>query len=176
MNKKERDSRRKTGQTVGRILGIELFEDTRIQRIAVIPAHYAAVGIPGCEIDDGHADFPLADLDQPDAANTTVMIVILRLHPGEPMTGAYQFRYHHRDSVSPADGLDLKRRWHFCLDDQKDPDKLIAQVTALLPIVQVPTILDASNLDVTEAFNAYKTMPFSFFQPTINETETVTNR
>jgi hypothetical protein len=113
MNKKERDSRRKTGQTVGRILGIELFEDTRIQRIAVIPAHYAAVGIPGCEIDDGHADFPLADLDQPDAANTTVMIVILRLHPGEPMTGAYQFRYHHRDSVSPADGLDLKRRWHF---------------------------------------------------------------
>ena len=53
---------------------------------------------------------------------------------------------------------------------------MIAQLTALLPIVQVPTILDASNLDVTEAFNAYKTMPFSFFQPTINETETVTNR
>ena len=162
MKKKERDSRLKTDQAVSRILGMELFEDTRIQRIAVIPAHFTAVGIPGCEIDNGDADFPLADLDQPDAPNATVMIVILRRHPGEPMTGAYEFRYHHPDSVSPAYGLDLTRCRHFCLDDQRDPDKLIAQLTALLPIVQVPTILDASNLDVTEAFNAYMAMPLSF--------------
>ena len=159
METKERDSRLKTDQAVGGILGIELFEDTRIERIAVILAHFAAVGIPGCEIAKGDADFPLADLDRPDAANTTVMIVILRLHPGEPRTGAYQFRYHHRDWVSPADDLDLKRRRHFYLDEQEDPDKLIARMAASLPIVREPTILDVSDLDMMGAFNVFKTLP-----------------
>lgn len=163
-----RESRLKTGQAVGSILGIELFADTQILRIAVIPAHFLRVGTPDCKIADGDVDFPLADLDQPDAPNTTVMIVLLRLHPGEPMTGAYQFRYHHRDSVSPADGLDLKRVRYFDFDKQGDPDTMIAGGAALLPTVGEPTILDVGHLDVAAALNAFKAMPFAFLRPTIN--------
>src|SRR4051812_36235150 len=105
MKKKKRHARLKTDQTAGHFLGIELFKDTRIERVAVIRARFAAVAMPGEEIAIGDANFPLANLDLPHAANTTIIVVILRLHPGEPMTGAFQFRYHHRDAVSPADDL-----------------------------------------------------------------------
>jgi hypothetical protein len=156
----------KTGQVVGSILGIELFGDTRILRIAVIQAHYVSVGTPDFEVAEGDADFPLANVDQPDAPNTTVTIVFFRLHPGEPMTCAIEYRYHHRDSVSPANELDLTRRW--CGGKEGDPDTMIAEAAALLATVREPTVLDVSHLDVAEALNVFKTTMFAFLRPTIS--------
>ena len=144
MKRTKRKSRPKTGQAVVSILGIELFADTQILRIAIIGAHFQAVG---------DVDFPLADLDQPDAPNATVMIMFFRLHPGEPMTGAVLFHFHHRDSISPDYGLDLNRLY-YC-DTQVDPDMMIAESTAFLPTVGTPTILDVSHLNVVEAFEAF---------------------
>ena len=159
-----RESRRKTDRVVT-LLGIDLFADTQILRFAFISAHFLAVGNP--EVADSDVDFPLADLDQPDAANTTVTIMFVRLHPGEPMIGRYQFRYHHRDSVSPHDGLDLKHR--FRSNRQGDPDTMIAELAAELPTVREPMILDTGHLDVAAALDAFNATPFVFLRPPTKE-------
>jgi hypothetical protein len=165
MKNKKRESRLTTHDWMGSTLGIDLYEDTKIERMVVIPVHFTAVQKPFFEINDGGADFPLADLDRPHAPNTTVTIVFLRLHPGEPITGAYQFRYHHRDSV---DELDLKRRYRFSLAPEDDPDTVIADLIGFLPIVGEPAILDLSDLDVTEAMETFAAMPFNIVRPRIS--------
>jgi len=81
-----RTSGLKITQAVTQILGIELFTDSQILRVAVFTARYRAVGSADFKIADGDEDFPLADLDHPGVPNATIMMVALRLHPGEPIT------------------------------------------------------------------------------------------
>src|ERR1700752_2450838 len=103
-----RTSRLKTAGAMGQILGIEIFADTQILRVAVIAARSSAVGSKDFEYTDDDVGFPLADLDDPDVSNVTIMVVALRVHPGEAITGAVQFRYRHRGSMSDR-ALDLRR-------------------------------------------------------------------
>ena len=85
------------------------------------------------------------------------------------MTCAIQFRYHHRDSVSPADELDLTPGG--TVGKEGDPDTMIAEAAALFATVREPTIVDVSHLDVTEALSAFKTVTFAFVRAPSAEDE-----
>jgi hypothetical protein len=137
----------------GQVFGIDLYPDSKILRFAVMGAHFQAVA--------PDSDFPLAHADDRDWSNTTITIAIVRVHPNEPAIGAYQFRYHHRDSDA---GLDLKHRYRIgpCPrggDGLDEIDRAIEGLAGQLPIVGDPDILDLSDHDLESAAKIVAALP-----------------
>jgi hypothetical protein len=139
-------------------MGVELFEDSRLLYVLMVQLHFDTVG------GDDEA-FPLADVDNPTMTNANHGLYVIRQHANDERVSVIEhYRYFHRDSQHPADGLDLKRARGWTLPaDQFTLDTIAVfcrELATHCTLCAPPQVYDFSRDPIDDALDAVLKLPF----------------